>query len=128
MEEPNIPDAGAKQDVIDRKAAWIERMFTMLFAAIQKNLLGTILILSLFLNFYQYNLKNDLDAQRLADAAQSKEEMINEVRRSVRQELPRQIAPIQAQQDSMNKKVDTSLINLNGTVESVKQYIIKKTR
>lgn len=125
MEENIIPE---KQDMLDRKGAWIERMFDRLFTAIQKNHLATILILSLGLNFYQYTLKNEVDALRLAEYVKSKEEMILEVRRSVQRELPKQLAPYQAQQDSNSKKLDTSLINLNGTVESVKQYFNKNKR
>lgn len=125
MEENIIPE---KQDMVDRKAAWIERMFDRLFTAMQKNMTATVLILSLGLNFYQYTLKNEVDALRLAEYARSKEEMILEVRRSVERELPKQLAPYQAQQDSNSKKLDTSLINLNGTVESVKQYFNKNKR
>ncbi|MBB2148779.1 hypothetical protein [Pedobacter gandavensis] len=125
MEGNIIPE---KQDMVDRKAAWIERMFDRLFTAMQKNMTATVLILSLGLNFYQYTLKNEVDALRLAEYAKSKEEMILEVRRSVQRELPKQLAPYQAQQDSNSKKLDTSLINLNGTVESVKQYFNKNKR
>lgn len=125
MEENIIPE---KQDMIDRKGAWIERMFDRLFTAMQRNMTATVLILSLGLNFYQYTLKNEVDALRLAEYARSKEEMILEVRRSVQRELPKQLAPYQAQQDSTSKAVDTSLLNLNQTVESVKQYFNKNKR
>lgn len=127
MEENQPPDEGT-QDMVDRKAAWLERMFDRLFGAVQKDTKGTIMILSIALNFYVINLYLKLTAS-------SKAEMIQEVRRSVRQELPKQMAPIQAKQDSisknvdsMSKNVDTSLTNLNGTVESVKQYFDKKTK
>lgn len=118
MEEIQVAE---KQDMLDRKAAWIERMFERLFSAIQKDVKGTLLVLSVGLNFYIVNLYVNLQQT-------TKQEMIAEVRRSVRAEIPKQMAPIQAQQDSIIKNVDTSLLNLNGTVESVKQYIIKKTK
>lgn len=114
--------------MLDRKMSWLERMFDRLFSAIQKDMKGTLLILSIGMNFYITNLYIKLNAS-------SKEEMINEVRRSVQRELPKSLAPIQAKQDSisknidsMNKNVDTSLINLNGTVETVKQYFNKNKK
>lgn len=107
-----------KQDMIDRKGAWIERMFDRLFSAIQKDTKGTIMILSVALNFYLAHLYIKLNAT-------TKEEMIKEVRNSVQ----RQVAPLYVKQDSIKTSMDslkmnadTSLSNLNGTVESVKQY------
>ncbi|MDQ1139404.1 hypothetical protein [Pedobacter agri] len=115
-----------KEDVIDRKGAWIERMFDRLYLAIKENPLATLLVLSVGLNIMLINMNSDLQEARLSDEKSSNKEMIEEVRRSVQRETTRQIAPIKAQQDSVIKNVDTSLININGTVESVKQYFNKK--
>lgn len=118
--------ADEKQDMVDRKAAWIERMFDRLFAAIQKNPFAALLVMSVGLNMWVIKMNSDLQQARLNDSALSKKELIDEVRRSVTRELPKQIAPIQAKQDSVSKNVDTSLINLNGTLETVKKLIKDK--
>ena len=122
MEENKIP--GGKQDMIDRKGAWIERMFDRLYIAVVKNPWAALLVLSIGLNFYVINLL-------IKTVISSKDEMVTEVRRSVKTEF----APIKAKQDSisnnvdsMGKKVDTSLINVNGTMQSVRQYIDKKIK
>ena len=115
-----------KEDVIDRKGAWIERMFDRLFLAIKENPFATLLVLSVGLNFMLISMNSDLQQARLDDEKKSNQEMIDEVRRSVQRETTKQIAPIKAQQDSIVKNVDTSLININGTVESVKKYFNKK--
>lgn len=122
MEENQTP----KQDMVDRKAAWIERMFDRLFAAIQKNPLATLLVISVGLNVWVIKMNSDLQQARLNDNALSKKEMIDEVRRSVQRELPKQMVPLQAKQDSLSNNVDTSLLNLNGTLETVKKLIKNK--
>lgn len=111
-----------KEDVIDRKGAWIERMFDRLFLAIKENPFATLLVLSVGLNIMLINMNSGLQEARLSDEKTANREMIDEVRRSV----ARQIAPIKAQQDSVAKNVDTSLVNISSTVESVKQYFNKK--
>ena len=127
MEENQTPET-VKQDVIDRKAALLERIFDKLFSAVKENVFATLLVLAIIVIFWQQSTINDITALRLAEKDKSKEEMINEVRRNVERELAKQLVPIQAQTDSNSRKLDTSLINLNGTVETVKQYIIKKTK
>ncbi|NII81760.1 MULTISPECIES: hypothetical protein [unclassified Pedobacter] len=114
------------EDVIDRKGAWIERMFDRLYSAVTQNPWATLLVLSVGLNFMLISMNSDLQQARLDDEKKSNQEMIDEVRRSVQRETTKQIAPIKAQQDSIVKNVDTSLININGTVESVKKYFNKK--
>lgn len=125
MEENIIPE---KQDMLDRKGAWIERMFDRLFTAVQKNPFATLLILSIGLNFWQYNINNEMNRLRIQDITLLNEKINVAVAAGVQRELPKQLAPYQAQQDSNSKKLDTSLINLNGTVESVKQYFNKNKR
>jgi hypothetical protein len=58
-----------KQDMIDRKAAWLERMFDRLFIAVQQNPFATMLILSVGLNFWQYNVINEMNRLRIQEAA-----------------------------------------------------------
>lgn len=123
MEEIKTPQE-CKQDMIDRKGAWLERMFDRLFAAILKNPFAALLVLAVAGLFYQQGVINHINELRLSDKDKSNQEMVNEVRRTV----DHQMAPIQAQTDSNSRKIDTSLINLNGTVESVKQYIKKKAQ
>jgi len=108
-----------KQDAIDRKGAFIERMFDRLYAAIKENPLATILVFSVALNFWVIKLYIEL-------IKTSKEEMIAEVRSTVKIETEQYMKPIKAQQDSVIKNVDTSLININGTVEQVKKYFNSK--
>lgn len=111
------------QDMIDRKAAWIERMFDRLFTAVQQNPFATMLLLSVAMNFWQYSALNEMNRLRIEDITSLNEKINLAVEKGVRQELPRQLAPYKEQQDSNNKKLDTSLIHLNGTVESVRRYI-----
>ena len=122
MEEIQNPPAET-QDMIDRKAAWIERMFDRLFTAVQLNPFATMLLLSVAMNFWQYSALNEMNRLRIKDITSLNEKINLAVEKGVRQELPRQLAPYKEQQDSNNKKLDTSLIHLNGTVESVRRYI-----
>jgi hypothetical protein len=117
-----------KQDMIDRKAAWLERMFDRLFIAVQQNPFATMLILSVGLNFWQYNVINEMNRLRIQDITMLNEKINIAVAKGVERELPKQLAPYKEQQDSNSKRLDTSLINLNGTVESVKQYFNKNKR
>jgi hypothetical protein len=117
-----------KQDMIDRKAAWLERMFDRLFIAVQQNPFATMLILSVGLNFWQYNVINEMNRLRIQDITMLNEKINIAVAKGVERELPKQLAPYKEQQDSNSKRLDTSLINLNATVESVKQYFNKNKR
>lgn len=119
---------GNKQDMMDRKLSFLERSFDRLFAAVQQNQLATMLILSIGLNFWQFNINNELNRLRIADITSLNEKVNQAVEKSVSRKLPEQLAPYKDQQDSNTKKLDTSLINLNGTVESVKQYFNKNKR
>jgi hypothetical protein len=117
-----------RQDMIDRKAAWLERMFDRLFIAVQQNPFATMLLLSVGLNFWQYNVINEMNRLRIQDITMLNEKINIAVAKGVERELPKQLAPYKEQQDSNSKRLDTSLINLNGTVESVKQYFNKNKR
>lgn len=117
-----------KQDMIDRKAAWLERMFDRMFIAVQQNPFATMLLLSVGLNFWQYNVINEMNRLRIQDITMLNEKINIAVAKGVERELPKQLAPYKEQQDSNSKRLDTSLINLNGTVESVKQYFNKNKR
>lgn len=129
MEENQSPVPGSKQDMIDRKGAWIERMFDRLFGAIQKNVQGTILILSVALNFWQFSINNDLQQLRIADITTLNEKINKAVEQRVNSKVTEQMLPIQAQQDSLNKTADTSFRKLNETVNSFKEkYINKKIK
>lgn len=109
----------AKQDVLDRKGAWVERMFDRIYNGIKENPLAVLLALSVMLNFFVIKLYVDT-------INKSKEELVAEVRRTVKFETERQMMPIIAQQDSVIKNVDTSLTNINGTVEQFKEYFKSK--
>jgi diacylglycerol kinase len=119
---------GEKQDVIDRKAAWIERAFDKLFAAVQQNVFATLLVLAVGVIFWQQGTINKLNELRIADITTLNEKINAAVEKRVDDKLTEKLAPYEAKQDSISKNVDTSLYNLNGTVETVKQYIKKKTR
>ncbi|WP_158797685.1 hypothetical protein [Pedobacter sp. L105] len=125
MEEKEIPGLGNNQDMVDRKAAWVERMFDKLFAAIEKDPKAALLVLSVVLNFWMFSIITDLNKLRIADITLLNEKINIAVERSVKNELPKQLAPYKEQQDSNSKKLDSSLINLDGTVEKVKQYYKK---
>lgn len=118
--------AEEQQDIIDRKGAWIERMFDRLFSAIKENPFATLLVLSVGLNFMLMNMNSTLQEARLTDSKASKKEILDEVRKSVERETAKQLEPIKASQDSSSKKVDTSLNNINETVQSVKEYFNKR--
>ncbi|MBB5620344.1 hypothetical protein HDE69_001393 [Pedobacter cryoconitis] len=122
MEEIQNPPTET-QDMIDRKAAWIERMFDRLFTAVQQNPFATMLLLSVAMNFWQYSALNEMNRLRIKDITSLNEKINLAVEKGVQQELPKQLAPYKEKQDSNNKKLDTSLIHLNGTVESVRRYI-----
>lgn len=128
MEQMHTNNPDPKQDLIDRKTAWIERMFDRLFMAVQQNPFATMLILSVGLNFWQYNINNEMNRLRIQDITMLNEKINMAVVTGVQRELPRQLAPYKEQQDSNSRKLDTSLLNLNGTVESVKRYFNKNKK
>lgn len=111
------------EDALDRKGAWIERMFDRLYAAVLKNPYATLLVLSVGLNFMQYQEAKTKDENWRKDITALNEKINAAVERGVERETARQIAPIKAQQDSTNRKLDTSLNRLNNTIENVdKKY------
>lgn len=114
--------------MFDRKAAWIERMFDRLFTAIQKNPFAALLVLSVALNLWQYNINNEVNRLRIADITSFNERIVIEVRKGVQSELPKQLAPYKEQQDSNTSKLDTSLVNLDQTLQSLKQYFNKNKK
>lgn len=118
--------AEEQQDIIDRKGAWIERMFDRLFSAIKENPFATLLVLSVGLNFMQYQEAKNKDKAWRADITSLNEKINAAVKERVLSELPKQLEPIRASQDSSSKKVDTSLNNINETVQSVKKYFDKR--
>lgn len=122
MKEIETHGSDVIQDSIDRKAAWLERMFDRLFLAVQQNPYATMLILSVGLNFWQYNINNEMNSLRIQDITMLNEKINVAVATGVQRELPKQLAPYKEKQDSNSRKLDTSLIHLNGTVESVKKY------
>ncbi len=124
----HIKNPDPNQDLIDRKTAWIERMFDRLFMAVQQNPFATMLILSVGLNFWQYNINNEMNRLRIQDITLLNEKINMAVVTGVQRELPKQLAPYKEQQDSNSRKLDTSLLNLNGTVESVKKYFNKNKK
>ncbi|WP_316841313.1 hypothetical protein [Pedobacter gandavensis] len=128
MEQMHIKNPDPNQDLIDRKTAWIERMFDRLFMAVQQNPFATMLILSVGLNFWQYNINNEMNRLRIQDITLLNEKINMAVVTGVQRELPKQLAPYKEQQDSNSRKLDTSLLNLNGTVESVKKYFNKNKK
>lgn len=128
MEPMHTNNPDPNQDLIDRKTAWIERMFDRLFMAVQQNPFATMLILSVGLNFWQYNINNEMNRLRIQDITMLNEKINMAVVTGVQRELPRQLAPYKEQQDSNSRKLDTSLLNLNGTVESVKRYFNKNKK
>lgn len=113
-----------KQDMLDRKGAWIERMFDRLFSAIQKNILATVLVISIGYNIYQSSRVDGFQDKLIELSYKQKEEMIDEVRRSV----STQLTPIREKQDSNSSKLDTSLIELNSTVRKVRDYFDKNKK
>ncbi|SMC53459.1 hypothetical protein [Pedobacter nyackensis] len=122
MEENQTP----KQDMVDRKAAWIERMFDKLYAATIKNPYGALLVVSVLMNIWQFNIAANKDVRWQEDITKLNDKINAAVERSVQRELPKQMVTIQAKQDSVSKNVDTSLLNLNGTLETVRKLIKNK--
>lgn len=122
MEENQTP----KQDMVDRKAAWIERIFDKLYAATIKNPYGALLVVSVLMNIWQFNINANKDVRWQEDITKLNDKINAAVERSVQRELPKQMVTIQAKQDSVSKNVDTSLLNLNGTLETVRKLIKNK--
>jgi hypothetical protein len=117
-----------KRDMIDRKGAWIERMFDRLFAAIGSNPTAAFCVLSFGLNIWQFNINTQINELRLSDNDKANDKINAAVEKYVNRMLPEKLAPYEAKQDSISKNVDTSLLNLDGTVEIVKKYFNKKKR
>lgn len=122
-EEINTP---GKQDMVDRKAAWIERMFKMLFAAVKENPAAALLVLSIALNFWQFSINNDINQLRIQDITSLNEKINKAVEARVDAKVSEKMVPIQAKTDSVTSNIDTSLTNLNGIVNSIKQSIKKQ--
>jgi len=122
MDENQTP----KQDMVDRKAAWVERIFDKLYAATIKNPYGALLVVSVLMNIWQFNINANKDVRWQEDITKLNDKINAAVERSVQRELPKQMVTIQAKQDSVSKNVDTSLLNLNGTLETVRKLIKNK--
>lgn len=103
------------EDALDRKAAWLERWFTTLFAAIKENVFATLLILAIGIIFWQQTIINTKNEQIIAEKEASKAEMIKEVRSTV----SRQLAPVIANNDSATKRLDTSLTRVEKTINKL---------
>lgn len=115
-----------KQDMVDRKAAWVERMFDRLFAAIQKNPYATIAVISVGMNIWQFNIGTDKDRLRIQDITTLNEKVNMAIEKRVDEKVSEKMVPIQAKTDSVTSNIDTSLTNLNGIVNSIKQSIKKQ--
>lgn len=112
-----------KEDALDRKGAWIERMFDKLFSAMTQNPWATLLVLSVGLNFMQYSEAKDKDDKWRADITALNEKINAAVEYRVEKETTKQLQPIQAQQNRTDSRIDTSLQRLDETVEKVnKKY------
>ncbi len=123
MEENLTPN---KQDMVDRKAAWIEKMFKLLFSSIQNDLKGTFLVLAVIVIIWQQITINTLNTLRIQDITSLNEKINAAVEKRVESKVSEQMVPLQAKQDSLSNNVDTSLLNLNGTLETVKKLIKNK--
>jgi len=128
MAEELEPAEPGKQDMIDRKAAWIERMFDRLFGAIQKNPYATIAVISIAMNIWQFNIGTDKDAARILDITQLNEKVNKAIEARVEQKVSEKMAPIQAQQEDQNKKLDTSLNKFDNTMKAVKELVTSKNK
>ena len=122
MEENQTP----KQDMVDRKAAWIERMFDRLFAAIQKDTKVAIIVVLVGVVIWQQIISNKKDERWIADITKLNDKINAAVERSVERQLDIKMIPIEAKQDSVYKNVDTSLNNLNGSIETFKKSVKEK--
>lgn len=123
MDENLTPN---KQDMVDRKAAWIEKMFKLLFSSIQNDLKGTFLVLAVIVIIWQQITINTLNTLRIQDITSLNEKINAAVEKRVESKVSEQMVPLQAKQDSLSNNVDTSLLNLNGTLETVKKLIKNK--
>lgn len=121
-----MPDQ--KQDMFDRKMGFIERMFDKITTAISNDVKGTILAISVMVNVWLMREISDVNRLRIEDITSLNEKINIAVEKRVSNEIPKQLAPYKEQQDSNSKKLDTSLINLNGTVEKVQKYIDKQRK
>lgn len=124
--EENLTPPG-KQDMIDRKGAWLERMFDRLFIAVQKNPSAALLVLSVGMNFWQFSINNDLNKQLIMHITTLNEKINKAVADRVQTELPKQMAPIQAQQEERGKQVDTSLNKFNHALEKITDKYLPNT-
>jgi len=120
-----MPDQN-KLDALDRKGAWVERMFDRVFKAAREDTKATIIVVLLGWIIWQQITINEANRLRIADITALNEKINLATEKSVERKLNEKLAPIQAKQDSTSKAVDTTLLNLNGTVESVRKYINKK--
>ena len=117
-----------KQDALDRKGAFIERMFDKLFAAIREDVKGTIIIVCIGVIIWQQTVITEANTLRIADITNLNEKINAATEKSVERKLTEKLAPIQAKADSSSKAIDTSLLNIDGAVETFKQYIHKNSR
>ena len=124
MSEEN--QTSGKQDMVDRKAAWVEKIFKMLFAAVKENPAAALLVLSILLNFWQFSINNEINQLRIQDITSLNEKINKAVEARVDAKVSEKMVPIQAKTDSVTINIDTSLTNLNGIVNSIKQSIKKQ--
>lgn len=110
-----------KSDLIDRKGAWIERMFDRVFAAIKENPYATLLVLSVALNFMQYREAKQSFKDWQNDTKALNEKINIAIEKSVERQLGEKMEPI----INSNNKLDTALTKMDKTVENFKKKYIK---
>lgn len=106
MEQIESTNPANSQDIIDRKAAWMERMFDKLFFALQLNPYATMLILSVGLNFWQYSINNEMNQLRIKDITMLNEKINVAIEKGVQTELTR--IQYKNYKEGASKKADSS--------------------
>lgn len=108
-------------DILDRKGAWIERMFDRIYNGIKENPTATVLVLSIGLNFMQYREAKQLAKEWKADITALNEKINVAIEKSVERQLGEKMEPI----INSNNKLDTALTKMDRTVENFKKKYIK---
>lgn len=114
------------EDALDRKGKWLITVWETIFNGMRDSPVVAFLVLSLFLNAYQYHMNNKKNDLIIGIVEKQKEEMIIEVRNTVKKELPKELAPTikkvdstNKEQEILNKRLDTSLTNFDIVVDKV---------
>lgn len=110
-----------KEDFIDRKTGFIERMFDKLFFAASRDVKSTIIVVLIMTNFWSLLELRESDKDRISDIQEYSDRITEEVRRRLIPEINKKV-------DARTEKIETKVDSASTTLEYIKDEITKSIK